>query len=199
MSETLPDNKTIVCLLGDLQIDQEKVSVGVVSAEETIVQLDKPASLGNALTVGSWLNDSWGTKVDALLVKKPVNGKVGSQSGIKKEDIVKHLTEDLKYPDQVVNILADLFLARIVITDLYIRLWKDKADGKEVSKKAFKFGIAVDFSASNGLTLFGDIKLTSLKLGILNAPPDYDFAAKTLVLPPLRLLDYDKAKKESEE
>jgi hypothetical protein len=199
-TESPPDNETVVCLLGELKIDEERVSVGVVSGKDTLVQLDKPALLGDALTVGSWLNDSWGTKVDALVIKKPDNdGKVGSQKDVKPEDIKKHLKE-LNYPDQVVNLLAELFRAQIVITDLYVHLWKEPRNGTDFDRKAFKFGIAVNFANlqnKNGLNLFGDIYLQNVKLGILNAPKDYDFEAKKLVLPPLRLLNYEEAQKEA--
>lgn len=142
-----PENKTIVCLLGELNIDQEKVSVGAVCGEETLVQLDKPAPLGNALTVGTWLNNSWGTKVDALVVKTPdaTTNKVGSQSDVKAPDVEKNL-KTLGFPEQIVTPLAQLILAKIVITDLYVRLWKEKVDNKPVDRKAFKFGIAVDFA-----------------------------------------------------
>ncbi|MGH7121734.1 MAG: hypothetical protein ACREFP_22545 [Acetobacteraceae bacterium] len=207
MAETpvTPANETIVCLLGELKIDKEQVSVGVAytkkeTTTDTLVQLDKPAPLGNALTVGTWLNDSWSTKVDALLVKPLQGDKVGSQADVKAADVEAHLKK-LGYPDQVVPLLAKLFTTQIVITDLYVRLWNEKVDNKAVSKKAFKFGIAVDFATGEdkqGLNVFGDIYLQNVKFGILNAPKDYDFEANKLVLPPLRLLDYKEAKKEAE-
>lgn len=201
-----PPNKTVICLLGELQIDQEKVSVGVVSdreKKETLVQLDKPAPLGNALTVGTWLNDSWGTKVEALVVKTPdaSTKKVGSQSDVKQADVEAHLKK-LGFPDQVVTPLSQLFCATIVITDLHVHLWTETFNNKPADRKAFKFGIAVNLANvqnAKGLNLFGDIYLTNVKLGILNAPSDYDFDKHKLVIPPFRLLDYAEAKKEVDE
>ena len=163
-----------------------------------IVQLDKPAKLGNALTVGSWLNDSWATKVDALVVKQLVNGKVGSQSQVTKDEVVKHLKDDMKYPEQVTNLLAELFVAPIWITDLFIRRWNENG----TDKSAFKFGIAIKFANqqnNEGLTLFGDIKLEDVALGIINAPEKYVFptAAAQLALPALRIGDVDSLEKEA--
>jgi hypothetical protein len=193
-------NETVVCVLGRLRIEDEKISVGVLTGKETIIQLSKPAKLGNALTVGSWLNDAWATRVDALLVKRDFDakGKIGSQSSVKKDQVIKHLKDDLGYPDQVTNLLAELFLAPIYITDLYIRSWKEG----EVDKSAFKFGMAIKFANEqnkDGLTLFGDIKLEDVALGIISAPEKYKFQATELTLPDLRLIDVAQAEKEAAE
>lgn len=192
-----PANESVVVLLGELNIDEKRVTVGVVSGEDTLVQLDRPAAVGNALTIGSWLNDAWGTKVDALVVKPlGANNKVGSQRSVTKTELEAHLKKDCGFPDQIAPMLADLFTAEIVVTDLYARIWKERANGSTVDRKAFKLGIAVDFATSQnakGLQVFGDIYLQNVKLGILNAPKDYDFDAHKLVLPSLRLLDYKEA------
>lgn len=168
------ENETIVCVSGTLLFDTEKVPVVAKTGQELLIELNKPAKLGNALTVGTWLNNSWATPVDMLLVNKPGSDKkVESQSKLKKEDVVAHLKG--KVPAQVENTLAELLLAEVWVTDLYIRTWKDKdGENKEIDKRAFKFGISVKFK-DEGLTLFGDIKLLDVGLGISNAPKDYKF------------------------
>lgn len=197
----VPKNETVVCLLGRLSIGSEKVSVGVVTGKETIVQLSKPAKLGNALDVGSWLNDSWATEVPALLVKeeRDANKKIGKQA-VQKNDVVNHLKKE-GYPDQVTNLLAELFLAPIYITDLYIRRWKEEDTDKDY-KTAFKFGIAVKFANpqnKGGLTLFNDIRLDDVALGIISAPKEYKFDEAELALPPLTLVDFEEAEREEKE
>jgi hypothetical protein len=181
-------NETIVCVSGTLLFDQEKVPVVAETGKELLIELNKPAKLGNALTVGTWLNNSWATPVDMLLVKKPnqATHQVESQSNVTKEEVKTHLTSQ-GMPDQVTNLLADLLTAEVWITDLYIRRWKDKVDNQDVDKQAFKFGISVKFT-EEGLTLFEGIKLLDVGLGISNAPKDYKFPVNK-ILPKVETVD----------
>jgi hypothetical protein len=191
-------NITTVCILGKLKAEDEEVSIGAIFGEDTTVLLEKPTKLGNALTIGAWLHNSWHTDVDALLINKAdKDGKVPSQSTLKAADVKKHL-DSKGYPAEVTDLLSRLFTADVYITDLYLRSWKEKPDGKEVTKSAFKFGMAVDFK--EGLPLFGEIKLEKAAIGIVNSPKDYDFSkAKTLPpLPQFKVVDVEKVKEEVE-
>jgi hypothetical protein len=190
-------NITTVCVLGQLKAEGEEVSIGAIFGEDTTVLLEKPTKLGNALTIGAWLNNSWGTKVDALLVKEAGNDGKVHQSDVKAADVKKHL--DVKgYPAEVTEFLSKLFVADVYITDLYLRRWKEKPDGKELTKTAFKFGMAVDFK--EGLPLIGEITLEKAAIGIVNSPKDYDFSkAPTLpALPQFKVPDVEKVKEEVE-
>jgi hypothetical protein len=189
-------NITTVCVLGQLKAEGEEVSIGAIFGEDTTVLLEKPTKLGNALTIGAWLNNSWGTKVDALLVKEPGNDGKVHQSDVKAADVKKHL--DGKYPAEVTEFLSKLFVADVYITDLYLRRWKEKEDGKELTKTAFKFGMAVDFK--EGLPLIGEITLEKAAIGIVNSPKGYDFSkAPTLpALPQFKVPAVEKVKEEVE-
>ncbi|HEY3910444.1 MAG TPA: hypothetical protein VGM07_11195 [Stellaceae bacterium] len=193
-------NETTVYVLGKLRIEDEKVSVSAVAGKNMILKLDKPAKLGNALTIGAWLNNSWRTQVDALLVNKrdPTTGKVASQSKVTKAQVEDHLTALDRYPKEVVNLLAELFTANIWITDLDVRCFEVNG----VAENAFKFGIVVDFANDqnpDGLTLFGDVKLEQACLGIVNAPKDYDFTkVPTVVFPKFTLPEPAQLKKADE-
>ncbi len=189
-------NETTVYVLGKLRIEDEKVSVSAVAGKNMILKLDKPAKLGNALTIGAWLNNSWDTQVDALLVnKRDARGKVASQSKVTKTQVEDHLKTLDRYPTEVVNLLAELFTANIWITDLDVR----RSEVNGVAENAFKFGIVVDFANNqnpDGLTLFGDIKLEQACLGIINAPKDYDFTkVPTVVFPKFALPEPAELKK----
>jgi hypothetical protein len=200
-----PDEQiTTVFFGGELEVDNEIVPVQGESGKRTIVELRRPVKLGNALTVGTWLNDMWKTPVPVLLVNKPnpQTQKVGSQKDVQRPEVEAHLAQ-LGIPEQVHEFLATLLLANVYITDLYIDLYQDNKE----QKRAFKFGTVVDFN--DGLTLFGEVKLKNVALGIISRPESYkgpkDFEelkfaeVKTIIAAAAAAKKLEYARKQAEE
>jgi hypothetical protein len=177
--ENKPENETIFCITGSLKIEDQKVPVVARTGDDTLIELTRPAKLGNALSIGTWLNDAWSTKVDVLLVKTPDPGtdKVGSQKGVTEEQVKAKLGS---VPEAMRDTVAKLLLAEVWITDLFIRSWKE-GEGK---KKAFKFGINVDFTvdgATDGIELLPNIKLLDVGFIVSNKPKNYEFPTHKLL------------------
>lgn len=174
-------NETLFCFTGSFQIDEQKVQVVAKTGDETLIELTKPAKLGNALTIGTWLNNTWNTPVDILLVKKPGQDKmVESQSQVTPEEVRANLGS---LPETIRKSVATLLLANVWITDLYIRSWKVAPDDKS-NRTAMKFGIMVDITgggASDGLELLPGIKLLDVGFVVSNAPPKYEFPVHKLL------------------
>lgn len=187
-----PTNETIFCVTGSLKIEDQKVPVVAKTGEDMLIELTKPAKLGNALSIGTWLNDAWGTKVDILLVKEPDNqGKVISQKDVTQAQVKAKLGS---LPPAVQETVAKLLLADVWITDLYIRSWNEGEGDKAKSRKAFKFGISVDFTAGgavDGIDLLPNIKLLDVGFVVSNAPKKYVFPDHKL-LPVAEPPDPDK-------
>lgn len=169
-------NETTFFVSGTLEVEKDKnVTVVARTGKETLIELNERAKLGNALTIGTWLNNTWATPVEVLLVNKPDpnNGnKVASQADIKQPAVKAHLATQ-GVPAQLADQLAILLVADIWIEDLYIKSWTDE---KGNSQKALKFGVSVDFK--EGLNLFGEIKLLNVGIGVSSAPKDYAFPAR---------------------
>lgn len=178
-----PTNETIFCITGSLKIEDQKVPVVAKTGDDTLIELTKPAKLGNALSIGTWLNDAWGTKVDVLLVKEPdpQTKKVGSQKDVTQAEVKAKLGS---LPPAVQETVAKLLLADVWITDLYIRSWKEGEENAKKDRKAFKFGITVDFTAGgavDGIDLLPNIKLLDVGFVVSNAPKKYVFPTHKLL------------------
>lgn len=177
-----PKNETIFCITGSLKIEDQKVPVVAKTGDDMLIELTKPAKLGNALSIGTWLNDAWGTKVDVLVVKEPDNqGKVISQKDVTQAQVKAKLGS---LPPAVQETVAKLLLADVWITDLYIRSWKEGEESAKKDRKAFKFGITVDFTAGgavDGIDLLPNIKLLDVGFVVSNAPKNYVFPTHKLL------------------
>lgn len=172
-----PTNETIFCITGSLKIEDQKVPVVARTGDDMLIELTKPAKLGNALSIGTWLNDAWSTPVDVLLVKTPdpQTKKVGTQKGVTEAEVKAKLGS---LPPAVQDTVAKLLLAEVWITDLYIRSWKEGAGDNAKSRKAFKFGITVDFTAGGavpGISILPNIELLDVGFVVSNAPNKYVF------------------------
>jgi len=176
-------NETLFCITGSLKIEDQKVPIVAKTGDDTLIELTRPAKLGNALTVGTWLNNTWATPVDILLVNKPAgpDKQVASQSKVTVAQVKANLGS---LPEQAKETVAKLLLADVWVTDLYIRSWKEGEDADAKSRKAFKFGITIDFTGGktmDGIDLLPNIKLLDVGLVITNAPKKYEFPAHKLL------------------
>src|SRR5215472_2492101 len=116
-----PANDTTFCALGKLRVeDDKKLAVGVlIDNTQLMVRLSEPAPLGNALTIGTWLANSWHTEIEELLVlKKDGKPEFPSEARVNKAAVRKHLSDMKKFPEEIIDFLATLMVTRITVDDL---------------------------------------------------------------------------------
>ena len=176
---------TEVYLRADTRIDEQPVPIEATIGKDFFLQLARPATLGTPVSFGYWLNETYKTKVNLLILDDLDGDSIASTRELRAlektnpGELVSRLERHLAkqgIPEKVQNLLSKALLAKITIIDLLID--GRKSDGAEVTDSSglkLRFGLEVSFETSSGLDILPNIILDKVTLIVSRFPQGYKF------------------------